>query len=111
MAERDRSQLTARTAAASLSILLEGPIPRATLIERTGTSNGTVGRAIAMLRRFSIDVETVGKRNCSYQLKDPDGVRHRLAIAMRLSVGDLMAAGAIAPAAGLGLLIESGAVA
>lgn len=108
---RDRSQLTARTAAAVLTILLDGEIKRAELIERTNTSNGTMGRAVALLRKLGFDVITSDVRGCAYRLADPDDVRARLRVGLRLSLGDLVDAGALGPAECVGILITSGAVA
>ena len=107
---RDRSTLDARLASLILCQLLKGPVTRAWLIAETGTSNGPVGRAVAMLRRSGVIIDNSGKGGGVYELRRPEEVRAMMAGAMRLSLGDLIASGGISPALGLGLLIEAGAM-
>jgi DNA-binding transcriptional ArsR family regulator len=110
MPNRDQTMLSARVASAIVSELLAGPVPRAELMRRTGVSNGTIGRAVSLLRQSGVVIDNSGAGGSVYSLRRPEGVRDRLAGALRLSLGDLIAAGGVSPAVGVGLLIEAGAL-
>jgi hypothetical protein len=55
-------------------------------------------------------IDNSGAGGSVYSLRRPEGVRDRLASALRLSLGDLIAAGGVSPAVGVGLLIEAGCI-
>jgi len=102
--------LSARVASTVLAELLKGPQERKRLREMTGASKGTMARAVALLRQSGIKIGNTCTGGSTYVLKDPDGVRWRLSGALRLSLGDLIEAGGVAPALGVGLLIEAGCI-
>ncbi len=110
MPNRDQTMLSARVASAIVSELLAGPVSRAELMRRTGVSNGTIGRAVSLLRRSGVVIDNSGAGGSVYSLRRPEGVRDRLAGALRLSLGDLIESGGVSPAVGVGLLIEAGCI-
>lgn len=110
MANRDQTMLSARVAAAIVSELLAGPVSRAELRRSAGVSNGTIGNAVSLLRRSGVVIDNSGAGGAVYSLRRPEGVRDRLAGALRLSLGDLIEAGGVSPAVGVGLLIEAGCI-
>jgi len=57
-----------------------------------------------------IVIDNSGAGGSVYSLRRPEGVRDRLAGALRLSLGDLIESGGVSPAVGVGLLIEAGAL-
>lgn len=109
---KSSSTLVPRAASAVLSRLLDGPSPRGDLSAASVVSEVTISRALSLMRNSGIVIDAKGGRGCGcvYSLRDPEGVRDRLAGALRLSLGDLIAAGGVSPAVGVGLLIEAGAL-
>ena len=105
-----RPPKVARVASAILSQLLMGPRYRRALLASVGESRSTLTRAVGMLRTCGVCIDNEGRGGCIYRLRHPEKVRALIDSALRLSLGDLIEAGGIAPAAGLGILIESGAL-
>ena len=108
---RDRSQLTRRLAATLLSELIKGPVTRAEFIARNGTSNAPTGLAIRLLRQSGVIVDNVGEGGRTWKLHYPHHTKAMLRGALRLNMGDLIESGGIAPAVGIGMLIDAGAMA
>lgn len=106
----DRTMLSARVASSILAELLNGPASRSDLMAKTGTSNGTIGRAVRLLRNCGISIENSGIGGSVYSLRMPGVVRSRLGSALRMTLGELIETGGVSPALGVGLLIEAGAL-
>jgi len=109
---KSRSTLIPRTASAVLTQLLSTPTMRADLSALTAVSEVTVDRAVSMLRALDITIDSEKGRGagCLYSVRGAGAIRSRLAVSLRLSLGDLIEAGGVSPAVGVGLLIEAGAL-
>ncbi len=100
-----------RTAAALLSELLAGPVVRREFVARHKVGNRSSVGALAILRRSGVKVDAIGEGGSIYSLRYPEHTKAMLRGALRLNMGDLIESGGIAPAVGIGLLIDAGAMA